>query len=63
MRKIRELNKRLKDGKKPTVNKPSDTAFAERRSAPADRRKIHTFIANDRRGGIADRRKKDKARP
>jgi hypothetical protein len=63
MRKIRELNKRLKDGKKPIVNQPPDTALVERRSASADRRKIHTFIANDRRSGIADRRQKDKTRP
>jgi hypothetical protein len=63
MRKIRELNKLLKDGKKPVVNKPpSDTAFVERRSGLADRRKIHTFIANDRRSGIADRRQNDKTR-
>jgi hypothetical protein len=63
MRKIRELNKLLKDGKKPFVNKPaSDTAFVERRSGLADRRKILTFIANDRRSGIADRRQNDKTR-
>jgi hypothetical protein len=59
MRKIRELNKLLKDGKKPVVHKPSDTAFVERRSGLADRRKIPTFIANDRRSGIVDRRQKD----
>ena len=60
MKKIRELNKRLRAGKKPPVKKPSDTAFVERRSATADRRKIHTFIANDRRSGIADRRQNRK---
>lgn len=27
------------------------------RKGPEDRRKIHTYIANDRRSGIADRRK------
>jgi hypothetical protein len=63
MRKIRELNKSLKDGKKPIVNKPSDTALVERRSGLEDRRKIHTFIANDRRSGIVDRRQKDKIGP
>lgn len=63
MRKIRELNKLLKEGKKPVVNKPSDTAFVERRSGQADRRKIPTFIANDRRSGIVDRRQKDKIIP
>ena len=57
MRNIRELNKLLKEGKKPVLNKPpSETAFVERRSGPADQRKIPTFIARDRRSGIADRR-------
>ena len=63
MRKIRAFNKSLKDGKKPIVNKPSDTALVERRSGREDRREIHTFIANDRRSGIVDRRQKDKIRP
>jgi hypothetical protein len=27
------------------------------RTGPKDRRKIHTYVANDRRSGIADRRK------
>ena len=27
------------------------------RTGPKDRRKVHTFIFNDRRSGIADRRK------
>jgi hypothetical protein len=27
------------------------------RTGPKDRRKVHTYIANDRRSGIADRRK------
>jgi hypothetical protein len=58
MRKIRELNKLLKEGKKPVVNKPKGTAFVERRSGLPDRRKIHTFIANDRRSGIVNRRQK-----
>jgi hypothetical protein len=64
MRKIRELNKLLRYGKKPDLKKPqSDRGFVERRSGPADRRKIHTFIANDRRSGIADRRQNNKTRP
>ena len=29
----------------------------ELRKGPKDRRKLHTYIANDRRSGIADRRK------
>ena len=28
----------------------------ELRKGPKDRRKLHTYIANDRRSGIADRR-------
>ena len=32
--------------------------FVEKRSGSKDRRKAHTFLANDRRSGIADRRKK-----
>jgi len=27
------------------------------RTGPKDRRKVHTYVANDRRSGIADRRK------
>lgn len=27
------------------------------RTGPRDRRKVHTYIANDRRSGITDRRK------
>ena len=30
----------------------------ENRSGLKDRRKLHTYIANDRRSGIADRRKR-----
>ena len=64
MRRIRELNKLLKVGKKPVVNSPSSrAAFVERRSGPTDRRKTPTFIANDRRSGIADRRQNDKTKP
>ena len=63
MRKIRELNKRLKEGKKPVANELSGTDVVERRSGVADRRKIPTFIANDRRSGIVDRRQKDRSTP
>jgi hypothetical protein len=63
MRKIRELNKLLRDSKKPVVNKPSGNAFVEKRSATGDRRKIPTFIANDRRSEIVDRRQKNKIKP
>jgi hypothetical protein len=27
------------------------------RTGPKDRRKVHTYVANDRRSGIADRRR------
>jgi hypothetical protein len=27
------------------------------RTGPKDRRKVHTYVANDRRSGITDRRK------
>lgn len=30
---------------------------ADLRTGPKDRRKIHTYVANDRRSGISDRRK------
>jgi hypothetical protein len=64
MRKIRQLNKLLKKGKKPVFNKPtSEKTSVERRSGLADRRKIPTFIANDRRSGIADRRQNNKPGP
>jgi hypothetical protein len=58
MRKIREFNKRLREGKSATVKNQADQQFADRRTGPADRRKDHTFISNDRRSGIANRRKK-----
>jgi hypothetical protein len=62
MRRIRELNKLLKEDKIRVANKPSGNAFVERRSGLTDRRKIPTFIANDRRSGIVDRRQNDKNR-
>ena len=30
---------------------------SDRRTGPKDRRKVHTYVADDRRSGIADRRK------
>ena len=58
MRKIREFSKRLKEGKAQTADKKADWPDVDRRMGPTDRRKYHTFISNDRRSGIADRRKK-----
>jgi hypothetical protein len=52
-------------GKREIVLKigPSDRPYAkvytiEKRKGSEDRRKLYTYIANDRRSGIADRRKK-----
>ncbi len=45
--------------KKPS-NKPKlriNLKASDIRTGPKDRRKVHTYIANDRRSGIADRRK------
>ena len=44
---------------------PPDRPYAkiilrERRTDQKDRRKIHTYISDDRRSGIADRRKRPK---
>ena len=62
MRKIRELNKKLRDSAKPLVKNLSNASFSERRSAIKDRRKINTYIWNDRRSGIADRRRNVKGK-
>jgi len=58
MRKIRALNKKLKETEDPPDNHFPDNIFIERRKGLADRRRLHTYIANDRRSGIIDRRKK-----
>lgn len=57
-RKIRELNKILRNNSNPALSTLADSSFSERRSGLRDRRKLQTFIMNDRRSGIADRRKK-----
>ena len=57
-RKIRELNKKLRNNSNATFKNLTDTSFSERRSGLKDRRKLHTFIMNDTRSGIADRRRK-----
>ena len=59
-RKIREFNKRLRDLKRRVAEDPAVASFSERRFGHKDRRKLHTFIMNDRRSGIADRRRKTK---
>lgn len=57
-RKIRELNKKLRENKNLTDESSGKTSFIERRSGQKDRRTVHTYLADDRRCGIADRRKK-----
>lgn len=57
MRKIRELDKKLRESTKPFEKNLTDASFSERRSGIKDRRKINTYIWNDRRSGIADRRR------
>ena len=63
MRRIRELNKKLREHKTPTVDQSVAHMIVDRRSGPADRRQNHTFILKDRRSGIADRRQKNSFRP
>ena len=62
MRKIRALNNELRDSTKPFVKNLADASFSERRSMIKDRRKINTYIWNDRRNGIADRRRRAKVK-
>ncbi len=57
MRRIRELNNKLRNGTKLFAEDIPNASFAERRSGLKDRRKLFTFIMDDRRSGIADRRK------
>jgi hypothetical protein len=42
----------------PTGEKTATLILTERRIRKKDRRRVHTYIADDRRRGIADRRKK-----
>jgi DNA-binding MarR family transcriptional regulator len=48
-----KIKKQIKNGKDNII------LFDRRRSKP-DRRKLHTFIFNDKRSGIADRRRRTK---
>jgi hypothetical protein len=52
------LDKKLRNNSNAAVRNLTDTSFSERRSGLKDRRKLHTFIMNDGRSGIADRRRK-----
>ena len=52
------LNKKISENINVIDETGSDTSFVDKRSGSKDRRKAHTFLANDRRSGIADRRKK-----
>jgi len=62
MRKTRELSQKIIESTKPIVKNLTDTSLPERRSGIEDRRKIHSYIWNDRRSGIADRRTKAKVK-
>ena len=57
-RKMRELNKGIRENIYLKDESSRNTSFVEKRSSSKDRRKTHTFLANDRRSGIADRRNK-----
>jgi hypothetical protein len=57
-RKIRELNKKIREGNYIVDKRSGDSPIIEKRSGLKDRRKVHTYLADDRRCGIADRRKK-----
>jgi hypothetical protein len=41
-------------------NRADNIILFDRRRASPDRRKLHTYLANDQRSGIADRRKRTK---
>lgn len=62
MRKIRELSKKIRENTKPTVKNFTDTSFPEKRCGTQNRRIINTYIWNDRRSGIADRRRRTKVK-
>ena len=62
MRKIRALNNELRDSTEPFVKNLADASFQERRFGIKDRRKMNTYIWNDRRSGIADRRRNVKGK-
>ncbi len=61
-RKIRELNKKLRNNSNTAFKNLADASFSERRSDLKDRRKMNTYICNDRRSGIADRRRNVKGK-
>lgn len=54
------MNKKLRNSTRLVAEDLADTSFSERRCGLKDRRKLHTFIMNDRRSGIVDRRGKTK---
>ncbi len=61
-RKIRELNKKLRNNSNTVFKNLADASFSERRSDLKDRRKMNTYIWNDPRSGIADRRRNVKGK-
>jgi hypothetical protein len=61
-RKIREFNTKLRNNSNTAFRNLADASFSERRSDLKDRRKMNTYIWNDRRSGIADRRRNVKGK-
>ena len=59
-RKEKEPIKKIRENINVIDEASSDTSFVEKRSGSKDRRKAHTFLADNRRSGIADRRKEPK---
>ena len=56
-RKIRELNKKIRENLIYMDEYRRTTSFVERRTGLKDRREQHTYLAHDRRSGLAERRK------
>lgn len=62
MRKIRELSKKNHENTKPIFKNFTDTSFPDRRCGTNNRRNINTYLWKERRSGIADRRKRTRAK-
>ena len=58
MRKIRELDKEIRENNDSVEEGRMATSTIERRTGQKERRKQYTYLAHDRRSGIADRRKR-----
>jgi hypothetical protein len=58
MRKTTEVSKQIPENTKPIVKNLTDTSFPDRRFGTKNRRNLNTYIWDDRRSGIADRRRR-----